>query len=56
MDKQLVLEMEQLRDKMVETALVKQTFLNREVLQLSQTLDELIVRAQEEQRALSRMK
>lgn len=55
MDKQLLLEMEQIRDKMVETALVKQTFLNREVLRLSQSLDELIVRAQE-QRAMARLK
>ncbi|MFX3633549.1 MAG: aspartyl-phosphate phosphatase Spo0E family protein [Candidatus Pristimantibacillus sp.] len=53
MDKQLLLEVEQLRDKMVETALVKQTFLNCEVLQLSQSLDELIVRVQEKQRELS---
>ncbi|SFE92452.1 Spo0E like sporulation regulatory protein [Paenibacillus algorifonticola] len=53
MDKQLLLEMEKLRDKMVETALIKQTFLNREVLRLSQSLDVLIVRAQEERRTVS---
>ncbi|MFF2482096.1 aspartyl-phosphate phosphatase Spo0E family protein [Paenibacillus sp. NPDC058071] len=50
MDKQLRLEMEQLRDKMVESFLVQKTFQNGEVLQLSQSLDVLIVRVQEEQR------
>ncbi|QAY66220.1 Spo0E family sporulation regulatory protein-aspartic acid phosphatase [Paenibacillus protaetiae] len=55
MDKHLLLEMENLRVQMVETALVKEDFLNREVLLLSQSLDLLIVRAQEEL-ALSRSK
>lgn len=55
MDKHLMLEMENLRVQMVETALVKEDFLHREVLQLSQTLDVLIVRVQEEL-ALSRSK
>lgn len=44
MDKQLLLEVEQLRCKMVEAMIVKQNFLNCEVLELSQSLDELIVR------------
>ncbi|MFC4777497.1 aspartyl-phosphate phosphatase Spo0E family protein [Paenibacillus sp. GCM10023252] len=50
MDKQFYMQMESLRDRMIEKALDKQTFLNREVLLLSQSLDLYIVRAQEEQR------
>ena len=46
MDKQLLVEIEQLRGKMVEKAMKKKTFVHREVLQLSQLLDELIVREQ----------
>ncbi|MCM3627382.1 aspartyl-phosphate phosphatase Spo0E family protein [Paenibacillus glycanilyticus] len=46
MDKQLLIEIEQLRGKMVEKAMKKKTFVHREVLQLSQMLDELIVREQ----------
>ncbi|WP_042162633.1 MULTISPECIES: aspartyl-phosphate phosphatase Spo0E family protein [Paenibacillus] len=56
MDKQLLFEMEKLRGKMVETALLKQNLLNREVLLLSQSLDKLIVRAQVEQRELAKMR
>ncbi|MFD1955801.1 aspartyl-phosphate phosphatase Spo0E family protein [Paenibacillus thailandensis] len=48
MDKRLMLEMENLRLQMVETALDKEDFLHCEVLQLSQSLDVLIVRVQEE--------
>ncbi|WP_442050443.1 aspartyl-phosphate phosphatase Spo0E family protein [Paenibacillus sp. 2TAB19] len=46
--------MEQLRSKMVETALLRQSFLHREVITLSQRLDEMIIRVQREQAALSR--
>lgn len=46
MDKQLLVEIEQLRGKMVEKAMIKKTFVHREVIQLSQLLDELIVREQ----------
>lgn len=54
MDKQLLMQMEQLRDKMIETALLKQNLLHRDVITLSQTLDEIIMQVQEERRALSR--
>lgn len=51
---QLLLQMEQLRSKMVETALMRQSFLHREVITLSQTLDEIIVRLQKERALLPR--
>ncbi|MDQ0058257.1 hypothetical protein J2T15_001035 [Paenibacillus harenae] len=54
MNRQLLLQMEQLRGKMVETALLRQSFLHREVITLSQRLDEIIVRLQKEQAALSK--
>ncbi|WP_336786829.1 aspartyl-phosphate phosphatase Spo0E family protein [Paenibacillus sp. MMO-177] len=46
MDKLLLVEIEQLRGKMVEKAMKKKTLVHREVLELSQMLDELIVRQQ----------
>lgn len=52
MEKQLIFEMEKLREEMVETAMLKQNLLNREVLLLSQSLDKLIIQAQEERREL----
>ncbi|MUT65548.1 aspartyl-phosphate phosphatase Spo0E family protein [Paenibacillus sp. NEAU-GSW1] len=52
MEKQLLIEMEKLREEMVEIAMLKQNFLNIEVLQLSQSLDKLIIQAQEERREL----
>lgn len=54
MDKQLHLQMEQLRNKMVETALLKQNLLHRDVITLSQSLDKIIIQVQEAHRALSR--
>ncbi len=45
-DKLLLVEIEQLRGKMVEKAMKKKTLVHREVLELSQMLDELIVRQQ----------
>lgn len=54
MDKRLLLQMEQLRNKMVETALSRQSLLDRDVLILSQSLDEIIVQVQSERLALSR--
>lgn len=41
-------QIERLRVEMVETASVQNTLLHREVLQLSQSLDLLIVQVQEE--------
>ena len=41
-------QIERLRVEMVETACVQKTLLHREVLQLSQSLDLLIVQVQEE--------
>ncbi|CAM3966055.1 aspartyl-phosphate phosphatase Spo0E family protein [Paenibacillus alkaliterrae] len=54
MDKQLLIRMEQLRNKMEETALLKQNLLHRDVILLSQSLDEIIVQVQRERYALSR--
>ncbi|WP_168119214.1 aspartyl-phosphate phosphatase Spo0E family protein [Paenibacillus sp. HB172176] len=49
MDKQLLAQLEQLRNEMNETAqLVEQNLLHSDVLVLSQTLDEIIVRVQSE--------
>lgn len=47
MDK-LLLELEKLRDEMVETALLEQDLLHRDVLVLSQSLDEIIIQVQSE--------
>jgi hypothetical protein len=54
MDKQLLMQLEQLRNAMVETAISEQNLLHRDVLVLSQTLDEIIVRVQSERRMLAR--
>jgi len=54
MDKQLLLQMEQLRSKMVETAHLKQNLLHRDVLIISESLDEIIIKVQVERKALSR--
>ncbi|MFD0586838.1 aspartyl-phosphate phosphatase Spo0E family protein [Paenibacillus sp. GCM10027627] len=54
MDKHLLLKLEQLRNEMVETALTEQNLLHRDVLILSQSLDEIIVRVQSERRLLAR--
>ncbi|MBD2869591.1 aspartyl-phosphate phosphatase Spo0E family protein [Paenibacillus arenilitoris] len=53
MDKQLLVQMELLRDKMVETAMLKQNLLHRDVITLSQSLDKIIVQVQEERRLLT---
>ncbi|QJC51811.1 aspartyl-phosphate phosphatase Spo0E family protein [Paenibacillus albicereus] len=45
---QLHQQIERLRGQMVETASLKNTLLHGEVLQISQTLDLLIVQIQEE--------
>ncbi|OXM16710.1 Spo0E family sporulation regulatory protein-aspartic acid phosphatase [Paenibacillus herberti] len=45
---QLHQQIERLRGQMVETAAIQNTLLHGEVLQLSQSLDLLIVRVQEE--------
>lgn len=47
MDK-LLMELEKLRDEMVETALLEQDLLHRDVLVLSQSLDEIIIQVQSE--------
>ena len=54
MDKQLLMQMEHLRSKMVETAEVQQNLQHRDVIMLSQSLDELIVKVQKGRLALSR--
>lgn len=54
MDKQLLMQLEQLRNEMVETAISEQDLLHRDVLVLSQSLDEIIVRVQSERRMLAR--
>ncbi|MCR2803078.1 aspartyl-phosphate phosphatase Spo0E family protein [Paenibacillus soyae] len=54
MDKQLLMQLEQLRNEMVETAISEQNLLHRDVLELSQSLDEIIVRVQSERRMLAR--
>ncbi len=54
------MELEKLRGEMVETALMEQDLLHRDVLVLSQSLDEIIIQVQSERlhnyrcRALSR--
>ncbi|MBO7744027.1 aspartyl-phosphate phosphatase Spo0E family protein [Paenibacillus sp. MWE-103] len=48
MDKQSYHLLERLRGQLVSAAMGKGTFLNRDVLLLSQTLDQLIVKAQRE--------
>ncbi|MDF2834555.1 MAG: Spo0E like sporulation regulatory protein [Paenibacillus sp.] len=45
MDK-LLMELEKLRGEMVETALMEQDLLHRDVLVLSQSLDEIIIQVQ----------
>ncbi|WP_236343564.1 aspartyl-phosphate phosphatase Spo0E family protein [Paenibacillus plantiphilus] len=42
--------LERLRGQLVAAAMRKQTFMHREVLLLSQTLDQLIVKAQTDKR------
>ncbi|REK77314.1 aspartyl-phosphate phosphatase Spo0E family protein [Paenibacillus paeoniae] len=54
MDKQLLLQLEQLRNEMVETAISEKNLLHRDVLVLSQSLDEIIVQVQSERRLLAR--
>lgn len=53
MDKQLLLQLEKLRNEMVETALIEQNLLHRDVLVLSQSLDEIIVLVQSKRRFLT---
>ncbi|EXX88283.1 phosphatase [Paenibacillus darwinianus] len=50
MDKQLLVQVERLRGKMVAAAIENNT-LHQEVLHLSQSLDELILQVQVEKRA-----
>ncbi|HUC90811.1 MAG TPA: aspartyl-phosphate phosphatase Spo0E family protein [Paenibacillus sp.] len=50
MDKQLLVQVERLRGKMIAAA-TKNNILHQEVLHLSQSLDELILRVQVEKRA-----
>ncbi|RIX53425.1 aspartyl-phosphate phosphatase Spo0E family protein [Paenibacillus nanensis] len=55
MDKQLLAQLEELRSEMVETAISEHNnLLHRDVLTLSQMLDEMIVRVQSERRLLAR--
>ena len=54
MDKQLLMQLEQLRNEMVETAISEKNLLHHDVLALSQSLDEIIVRVQFERRMLAR--
>lgn len=54
MDKQLLMQLERLRNEMVETAISEQSLLHRDVLMLSQSLDEIIVRVQSELRIMAR--
>lgn len=53
MDEQLLMQMERLRDKMVEKAITEKNLLHRDVLVLSQSLDQIIVKVQSEQRELA---
>ena len=53
MDQQLFLQMERLRNQMVETALLEQNLLHHDVLELSQSLDEIIVQVQVERRLIT---
>ncbi|MBM7564418.1 aspartyl-phosphate phosphatase Spo0E family protein [Paenibacillus sacheonensis] len=48
MDKQSYHLLERLRGQLVAAAMRQESFLDRDVLQLSQTLDQLIVKAQRE--------
>ncbi|NBD22649.1 aspartyl-phosphate phosphatase Spo0E family protein [Paenibacillus glycinis] len=50
MDKHSYHLLERLRGQMVSAAMGKGSFLNRDVLLLSQTLDQLIVKAQREKK------
>ncbi|WP_141501001.1 aspartyl-phosphate phosphatase Spo0E family protein [Paenibacillus luteus] len=52
MDKQLLTQMEQMRKKMIEAALLNESLQHLDVIHLSQTLDEIIVQVQRERRAL----
>ncbi len=54
MDNHLLLQQEQLRSEMVETALLEKSLLHNNVLEISQTLDVIIVQVQSERR-LSRI-
>lgn len=56
MDKQLLVQVERLRGKMVAAAAVKQNMLHHDVLILSQSLDELILRVQMEKIATAKVK
>ncbi|NIK77521.1 hypothetical protein FHS15_002657 [Paenibacillus castaneae] len=53
MDKQLLTQMEKLREEMVETALVNESLQHLDVISLSQSLDEIINQVQRKHRALS---
>lgn len=50
MDKQLLTQMEHLRKKMVDAALLNESLQHLDVLVLSQSLDEIIVLVQRERR------
>jgi len=52
MDKQFLLQLELLRHEMVETAMQEQNLLHHDVIQLSQSLDEMINIVQSYQREL----
>jgi Spo0E like sporulation regulatory protein. len=54
MDKQLLAQLEQLRSAMMETAASRQNLLHRDVISISQSLDEIIVRVQWERRLRKR--
>ncbi|MNH36885.1 Spo0E like sporulation regulatory protein [compost metagenome] len=54
MDKQLLSQLETLRNKMVEMALLKDNLLHGEVIMLSQSLDKIIMQVQKDRRKLSR--
>jgi hypothetical protein len=48
MEKQTLVQMEHLRNKLVETAMLKQNLLHGEVISLSQSLDKIIIQVQRE--------
>lgn len=56
MDNQLLVQVERLRGQMVATAARRESMLHREVIQISQRLDELIYRVQTEKRPGTKLK
>lgn len=52
MDKQILMQMEQLRKKMIETALVNESLQHLDVISISQSLDEIIIQVQRKRGSL----